>query len=79
MFGATRGQVTLGGIDFTVFVKDNRAEVVRQGYLSRAARDRVPPLMEAAAESVSGCRVRPGSVTTGLPGDTGVARMRLDC
>ncbi len=79
MFGATRSAVTLGGIGFTVFVGESRAEVVRMGYLARADRAAVPALMEQAAEQASGCRVVPGSVTTGLPGDTGVARMRLDC
>ena len=79
MFGATRSQVTLQGIDFVVFHKDNRVEVVRMGYLTRAERAPVPGLMIRAAEQATGCRVRPSSVTTGLPGDTGVARMRIDC
>lgn len=79
MFGASRTEVVKGGITFVVFQKDDRAEVVRMGYLSRAARAPVPGLMIEAVEAATGCRVRPGSVITGLPGDTGEARMDLDC
>ncbi len=78
-FGATRHEVTLGGISFLVFQKDDRAEVVRLGYLTRAQRNAVPGLMTEAAEKTTGCRVVPGSMVTGLPGDTGEARLRLDC
>jgi hypothetical protein len=78
-FGATRSEVELSGIRFVVFHTDDRAEVVRLGYLTRAERAPVPALMIRAAEQVTGCRVRPSSVRTGLPGDTGEARMNLDC
>ncbi|MBC7137872.1 MAG: hypothetical protein H5U17_03825 [Defluviimonas sp.] len=78
-FGAARHDITLSGIDFAVFQKEDRAEVIRLGYLSRPARAAVPALMVAAAERSTGCRVIPGSVVTGLPGDTGEARMDLDC
>jgi hypothetical protein len=78
-FGATRHEVTLGGINFVVFQKDEAAEVVRLGYLTRAQRAPVPALMAAAAEQATGCRVIPGSMVTGLPGDTGEARFRLAC
>jgi hypothetical protein len=78
-FGATRHEVTKGGIDFVVFQKDSYAEVVRLGYLTRAERAPVPQLMAAAAEAATGCRVVPGSMVTGLPGDTGEARFRLTC
>ena len=37
-FGAIRHEVTLSGINFVVFQKDDRAEVVRLGYLTRAER-----------------------------------------
>ncbi len=77
-FGAVRHDLTLEGIDFTVFHKDDRAEVIRLGYLSRAARDRVPRLMRQAVEQATGCRIR-GDLVTKLPGDTGEARARLDC
>ena len=77
--GATRHDVTQGGLRFTVFHLDRRAEVIRHGYLSRNAREAVPALMVAAVEQATGCRVRPGSFQTSLPGDTGVARVALDC
>lgn len=78
-FGAARHQITLGGIDFVVFQKDDRAEVVRLGYLSRARRAPVPALMEQAIARTTGCRAVPGSMVTGLPGDTGEARFDLVC
>lgn len=78
-FGAARHDVTLGGIDFTVFHTATEAEVIRHGYLARAARDRVPALMIQAAEQATGCAVDPGRIVTGLPGDTGEARMALLC
>lgn len=78
-FGAARSEIALEGIRFVVFHKGDRAEVVRLGYLSRSERAPVQRLMIAAAENVTGCRVRPSSFRTGLPGDTGEARMALDC
>jgi len=77
--GATRHQVTRGGIDFVVFHRGSRAEVVRLGYLARPDRDRVPALMIEAAEATTGCKVIANSMVTGLPGDTGEARFDLDC
>lgn len=79
MFNATRSEVVLQGIQFVVFHKENRAEVVRTGYLTRAARAPVQGLMVQAAEQATGCKVRQSSFTTGLPGDTGEARMALSC
>lgn len=78
-FGAIRHDLTVGGIDFTVYHKDGRAEVVRRGWLPVAERDRVPALMVTAAETATGCAVVPGSMVTGLPGDTGEARFGLSC
>lgn len=78
-FGATRHDITLGGINFVVFQKDKYAEVVRLGYLTRAERAPVPDLMAQAAEQTTGCKVIPGSMITGLPGDTGEAKFRLTC
>ena len=78
-FGAVRHDLTLDGIRFAVFHKDDRAEVVRLGYLTRAERAPVQALMVRAAEQATGCRVRPATFTTALPGDTGEARMALDC
>ncbi|MBW6506535.1 MAG: hypothetical protein K0B00_07295 [Rhodobacteraceae bacterium] len=78
-FGATRHEITLDGIRFVVLHKGNAAEVIRMGYLARADRAAVPALMLRAVEQTTGCRVLPGSIVTGLPGDTGEARMRLAC
>lgn len=78
-FGATRHDITLGGINFVVFQKDKYAEVVRLGYLTRAERAPIPDLMAQAAEQTTGCKVIPGSMITGLPGDTGEAKFRLTC
>ncbi|KEP69063.1 hypothetical protein DL1_05585 [Thioclava dalianensis] len=82
-FGAARYDITLEGIAFTVFVSADRAEVIRRGYLRREERDRVPPLMERAAEQASGCKVA-GPLggwarSPSLPGDTGEGRYQLDC
>jgi ribosomal protein S14 len=82
-FGAARHDVTLQGYRFTVLVKGDHAEVIRLGYLRRAERNAVPPLMIAAAEQASGCKVT-GPATglyrsPALPGDTGEARFRLKC
>ena len=78
-FGATRSEVVRGGITFVVYQKEEQAEVVRMGYLTRAQRAPVPDLMVQAAEAATGCKVVPGSMVTGLPGDTGEARFRLGC
>lgn len=78
-FGASRYEVTRGGINFVVFHKGSRAEVVRLGYLSRPDRAAVPRLMEEAAAVTTGCRVIPHSMRTAIPGDTGEARFDLDC
>lgn len=79
MQGATRQDVTLEGIRFVVFHQDNEAEVIRMGYLGRGQRDAVPGLMHQAAAQASGCEAIPNSLTTKLPGDTGVGRVALDC
>ena len=78
-FGAARHEVTRGGIDFVVFHKDTRAEVVRLGYLRRPRRGAVPLLMEQAVADATGCRVIPHSMKTRIPGDTGEAKFDLDC
>lgn len=79
MIGATRSEVSLDGVNFVVFHDGVEAEVVRMGYLSRSDRARIPELMSQAVAQASGCRVILDSMTTRLPGDTGVARFDLDC
>ena len=82
-FGAERHDMTLEGIDFTVFLRGGQAEVIRHGYLSRAERDRVPALMLRAAETAAGCAVAGPArglwASPSLPGDTGEARFRMSC
>lgn len=78
-FGATRHDITLDGIGFAVFHKDNDAEVVRLGYLGRKDRARVPELMMQAASMTTGCTAIPNSMVTKIPGDTGEARISLRC
>ena len=82
-FGATRHDVTVQGTRFAVLLKEDHAEVIRLGYLSRAERRAVPPRMIVAAEQASGCKVT-GPATgryrsASLPGDTGEARFALKC
>ena len=53
--------------------------MIRLGYLTRRQRDVVPELMMQAAEQTTGCRAIPNSMRTRIPGDTGEARISLDC
>ncbi len=78
-FGAERHDITLAGIDFVVFRNGPEAEVIRMGYLSRARRAAVPALMMQAAAQTTGCIAIPNSLRTRIPGDTGEARIALDC
>lgn len=78
-FNATRHDITLQSIHFVVYHDGNSAEVIRLGYLTRAERAGVPDLMVQAAERTTGCRVIPNSLRSRIPGDTGEARVALDC
>lgn len=77
--GATRHDITLDGIRFAVFQRENEAEVIRLGYLTRAQRAPVPGLMMRAAAEATGCTPIPDSMVTKIPGDTGEARISLRC
>lgn len=79
MMGTLRQQVEVEGITFVVFHDMDEAQVIRMGYLGRQERQKVPELMAIAAERVTGCKVIVGSMTTKIPGDTGVARFDLGC
>lgn len=79
MFGGQRREVVVEAMNFVVFHKGSEAEVVRMGYLTRQQRNGVPALMARAAAQATGCAVIPDSMTTRIPGDTGVARFDLDC
>ncbi len=76
-FGAQRHDITLDGIQFAVFQKENEAEVIRLGYLTRKQRADVPNLMMQAAARTTGCTAIPNSMVTKIPGDTGEARISL--
>lgn len=78
-FNAPRHDITLQGIHFVVFHDGDAAEVIRLGYLTRRERGDVPELMVQAAERTTGCRVIPNSLRSRIPGDTGEARVALDC
>ena len=82
-FGAERHELVLEDIRFVVFRKEDHAEVIRLGYLSRAERDAVPALMERAAAQATGCTtVGPGRgmwASPSLIGDTGEATFQLSC
>ncbi|MFV0385478.1 hypothetical protein [Paracoccus sp. (in: a-proteobacteria)] len=79
MFGADKFRVTLGGIDFVVYRKGDQAQVIRMTALAPGSHGGVQSLMEQAAAQATGCRVVPGSITTKIPGDTGVANLDLIC
>ncbi len=79
MSGAIRHEVRLDGIDFVVFQKDDRAEVVRMTFLARPSRAGIPRLMAEAAAQATGCEIIAFSRKTLAPGDTGVAEFDLDC
>lgn len=78
-FSAARHDITLQAIHFVVYHDGNSAEVIRMGYLTRRERDLVPELMVEAAERTTGCRAIPNSLRSRIPGDTGEARVALDC
>lgn len=79
MLGAVRHKMCLQGIDFVVFHKDDRAEVVRTTFITRPSRREIPVLMAQAAAQATGCKVIAFSGKTLAPGDSGVARFDLDC
>lgn len=79
MMGASRHDIRLQGLNFAVFHKEDRAEVVRLDFVARPSVARIRPLMEQAAAQSTGCRVIPFSATSMAPRDTGVVAFDLDC
>ena len=79
MMGSVRHDIRLQGMDFAVFHKDDRAEVVRLDFVARPSVASIRPLMEQAAQQATGCRVIPFSGTSVVSRDTGVASFDLDC
>ena len=74
-FGARKFTTEVEGRSFTVFQKENRAEVVRLGWAGPAERRGMAARMIRAAEQATGCTVNPAS----FEGDDGEARMTLRC
>lgn len=79
MMGAVRHDIRVEGMDFAVFHKDDRAEVVRLDFVARPSVMAIRPLMERAAAQATGCSVIPFSAAAGTPRDTGVVTFDLDC
>ena len=74
-FGAVQSTTTVEGREFTVFQKENRAEVVRLGWANPGERRGMRERMILAAEQATGCQANPAS----FEGDDGEARMTLRC
>jgi len=74
-----RHDIRLQGIDFVVFHKEDRAQVVRMTFLARPSPTVIHPLMEQAAARATGCAVIPFSGTAKMARDTGLATFDLDC
>ena len=79
MAGALRHDIRLEGVDFAVFHRDDRAEVIRMSFVTRPRSRDIPRLMAEAAARTTGCEVIPFSGRALVAGDTGVARFDLDC
>ena len=76
---ASRHEMTLEGFHFIVYRQGDEVQVIRTGWVPKARRDRIPPLMERAAEMATGCRAVPGSLRHQLPGDTAEGKLRVAC
>lgn len=77
--GAERQDVTVDGLRFAVFRKQDKAQVIRLSVVTpRQQRDLLPKLLIAAMRA-TGCRASPWTARSGIPGDTGVATFDLDC
>jgi hypothetical protein len=75
MFGATRTDVTREGRQYTVFQKDNRAEVIRLGYARRGEHQAIRATMIEVVETTTGCKISPSS----WQGDSGEMRGFVTC
>lgn len=70
-----RFDTQLDGTRFTVWKQHDRVEVIRHGFARRADQSGLKRLMAQAAQSATGCPLRPHSIE----GDTGVHRAHLVC
>ncbi|MBD3679882.1 MAG: hypothetical protein HUJ27_15965 [Rhodobacteraceae bacterium] len=73
--GAAPTRVTVGGMEFRVFAKGNRAEVHRVSRQWKPAKAEVFARGAIAAELATGCRVVPNSIG----GDEAIVTLKLDC
>jgi hypothetical protein len=74
-FGATRTDVVRDGRNYTVFHKDNRVEVIRQGYATRGQHQAIRATMIDLIPAVTGCKL----VESSLQGDSGEMRGSIRC
>ena len=75
MLSATRSEVVVQGIGFTVHHDRTRAEVVRTTPLAEPGLRPMLLMSRTAMETASGCPIRPGT----LYGDRVMAEAFLDC
>jgi hypothetical protein len=75
MFGAERVEVTRGGRQYVVFVKENMVEVIRLGYAGGGEHAGIRETMVALIPEVTGCDL----VDSTLTGDSGEMRARIRC
>lgn len=74
-FGAARTDVVRDGRSYTVFQKNNRVEVIRQGYARRGEHQAIRAQMIALIPEVTGCSL----VESSLIGDSGEMRGSIRC
>ena len=67
--------VTVGKNHFTVFYNDKQAQALRHNRIKLGETAQVQEDAVTATESVTGCKVRLGSIK----GDPGLVEMRLKC
>lgn len=75
MLSATRSEVDIDGVGFTVHHDRTRAEVVRTTPLAEPGLRPMLLMSRTAMETASGCPIRPGT----LYGDRVMAEAFLDC
>lgn len=75
MFGAARHEATVEGRQYVVFLKGDRAEVIRLGYARRGEHQKIRATMLDLVPQLTGCRWREASVQ----GDSGEIRGLVTC
>jgi len=74
-FGTAPQATTVAGRSFTVYRSENRVQVIRQGWASRAERAAIPEQMLIAVAQATGC----APVARSFLGDSGERRGRITC